>query len=101
MIRFSRLPEKYEPCLTLVVYSGETRFTVSELPAYLQRGQEAQQGSSPRTRRCSGRSQRKRWSFAADLGVVSSERRNISAMIRASRPGRLRWNASGRAIQDV
>jgi hypothetical protein len=47
--------------------------------------------------RCSGA--RLEWSAAADLGVLSSERRNISAMIRATCSGRPRWSVSGRAIQ--
>jgi hypothetical protein len=49
--------------------------------------------------RCSGRSRRKRWSFAAERGVVSSEGRNISAMIRAVCSGRPRWSVSGRATR--
>ena len=38
---------------------------------------------------------------AADLGVVSSERRNISAMIRAMCSGRPRWSVTGRATQSA
>jgi hypothetical protein len=39
--------------------------------------------------------------LAADLRVVSSERRNISAMIRAMCSGRPGWSGSGQATQDV
>ena len=37
--------------------------------------------------------------LAADPWVVSSERRNISAMIRATCSGRPGWNVSGLATQ--
>ena len=39
--------------------------------------------------------------LAADVGVVSSERRNISAMIRATRSGRPGWNVTGRATHGA
>jgi hypothetical protein len=35
--------------------------------------------------------------LAGDLGVVSRERRNISAMIRVTNSGRSRWSVSGQA----
>jgi len=47
------------------------------------------------------RSRRQASPPAPDLGVVSSERRNISAMIRVTSSGRPGWSVNGQATPGV